>query len=159
VRGTGDVPVPRLGAHVKPSTLKEFEAMVRKDFAGPGPMYVQQTTSRLAATLTNPHPALAPNTSSSPIPPFDPRQASLPKSTPPPPMPINPASAYVSPPATLDTPGGCTRSRHCQSRCRHADDRRERQDRIAIVSQDRYLAGPVNSEPGCPGDFSQPSEW
>jgi hypothetical protein len=44
--------------NVKPSTLKEFEAMVRKDFAGPGPYptYVLQTISKLAATSTNPYP-------------------------------------------------------------------------------------------------------
>ena len=37
----------------EPSTLKEFEDMVRKDFAGPGPYptYVLQTISKLAATL------------------------------------------------------------------------------------------------------------
>jgi hypothetical protein len=94
--------------NVEPSTLKEFEAMVRKDFAGPGPYptYVLQTISKLAATSTNPYPALAPNTSTSPIPSFGPRQASPPKYTPPPPpIPIHTASAYVSPPATPDTPG------------------------------------------------------
>jgi len=95
--------------NVEPSTLKEFEDMVRKDFAGPGPYptYVLQTISKLAATSTNPFPAIAPNTSTSPIPSFGPRQASPPKSTPspsPPSMPRNPASAYISPPTTPDTP-------------------------------------------------------
>jgi hypothetical protein len=93
--------------NVEPSTLKEFEAMVRKDFAGPGPYptYVLQTISKLAATSTNPFPAIAPNSSTSPIPSFGPRQASPPKSTPPPPsIPTNPAKAYLSPPTTPDTP-------------------------------------------------------
>ena len=96
--------------NVEPSTLKEFEDMVRKDFAGPGPYptYVLQTISKLAATSTNPFPAIAPNTSTSPIPSFGPRQASPPKSTPPPPsIPTNPASAYISPPTTPDTPEPC----------------------------------------------------
>jgi hypothetical protein len=86
--------------NVEPSTLKEFEAMVRKDFAGPGPYptYVLQTISKLAASSTNPFPAIAPNSSTSPIPSFGPRQASPPKSTPPPPsIPINPAKAYLTP--------------------------------------------------------------
>jgi hypothetical protein len=47
--------------NVEPSTLKEFEAMVHKDFAGPGPYptYVLQTISKLAAKSTNPFPAIA----------------------------------------------------------------------------------------------------
>ena len=53
--------------NIEPGTLKEFEDMVRKDFAGPGPYptYVLQT---IAATSTNPFPAVAPNNSTSPIP-------------------------------------------------------------------------------------------
>jgi Cyclin, N-terminal domain len=93
--------------NVEPSTLKEFEDMVRKDFAGPGPYptYVLQTISKLAATSANPFPAIAPNTSTSPIPSFGPRQASPPKSTPPPPsIPTHPAKAYLTPPTTPDTP-------------------------------------------------------
>jgi Cyclin, N-terminal domain len=47
--------------NIEPLTLKEFEAMVRKDFAGPGPYptYVLQTISKLAASSTNPFPAIA----------------------------------------------------------------------------------------------------
>ena len=93
-----------------PSTLKEFKDMVRKDFAGPGPSptYVLQTISKLATTSTNPFPATAPNTSTSPIPSFGPHQASLPKSTPPPPsIPINLAGTYISPLTTPDTPKLC----------------------------------------------------
>jgi len=93
--------------NVEPSTLKEFEEMVRKDFAGPGPYptYVLQTISKLAATSTNPFPAVAPNTSTSPIPSFGPRQASPPRVTPPP--PTNLAHAYLTPPTTPDTPEPC----------------------------------------------------
>jgi len=93
--------------NVEPSTLKEFEAMVRKDFAGPGPYptYVLQTISKLAATSTNPFPAIAPNTSTSPIPSFGPQQVSPPKPTPPPPsIPMDPTRAYLTPPTTPDTP-------------------------------------------------------
>jgi hypothetical protein len=94
--------------NVEPSTLKEFEEMVRKDFAGPGPYptYVLQTISKLAATSTNPFPAVAPNNSTSPIPSFGPRHASPPKPTPSPPQihHQNPQSAYISPPSTPDTP-------------------------------------------------------
>jgi hypothetical protein len=96
--------------NVEPSTLKEFEDMVRKDFAGPGPYptYILQTISKLAATSANPFPAIAPNTSTSPIPSFGPRQASPPKPTPPPPsIPKHPASAYLTPPTTPDTPEPC----------------------------------------------------
>jgi hypothetical protein len=88
--------------NIEPSTLKEFEAMVHKDFAGPGPYptYVLQTISKLAATSTNPFPAIAPNTNTT----FGPRQASPPKSTPllrqyPP----NPQT-HTSHPTTPDTP-------------------------------------------------------
>ena len=94
----------------EPSTLKEFKDMVRKDFAGPGPypMYVLQTISKLASTLTNTFPAIAPNTSTSPIPSFGPHQASLPKSTPlPPSIPTNLASTYISPLTTPDMPKLC----------------------------------------------------
>jgi hypothetical protein len=40
------------------TTLKDFEAMVGKDFAGPGPYptYVLTTISKLAATSMNPFP-------------------------------------------------------------------------------------------------------
>jgi hypothetical protein len=52
----GDVPIFGLGVNVEPSTLKEFEDMVRKDFVGPGPYptYALQTISKLAATYPNP---------------------------------------------------------------------------------------------------------
>jgi hypothetical protein len=96
--------------NVEPSTLKEFEAMVRKDFAGPGPYptYVLTTISKLAATSTNPFPAIAPNTSTSPIPSFGPRSASPPKSTPPPPqIQTNIVNTYVTTPTTPDTPEPC----------------------------------------------------
>ena len=77
-----------LNVNVEPGTLKEFEDMVRKDFAGPGPYptYVLQTISKLAATSSNPFPAIALNNSTSPIPSFGPRHASPPKPTPPPPQ-------------------------------------------------------------------------
>jgi hypothetical protein len=55
--------------NIEPSTPKEFEAMVRKDFAGPGPYptYVLQTISKLAATFTDPFPVIASNSGTSPI--------------------------------------------------------------------------------------------
>jgi hypothetical protein len=90
--------------NVEPSTLKEFEAMVRKDFAGPGPYstYLLQTISKLA----NPYPVIVPNTSTSPIPVFSLKQVSSPKPIPmPPPIPANPAAAYISSPTIPDTPG------------------------------------------------------
>ena len=99
--------------NVEPGTLKEFEDMVRKDFAGPGPYptYVLQTISKLAATSTNPFPAIALNNSTSPIPSFGPRHASPPKPTPSPPQihhhHSNASSAYMSPPSTPDTPSPC----------------------------------------------------
>ena len=42
--------------NVEPCTLKEFEDMVRKDIASPGPYptYVLQTISKIAATSTTP---------------------------------------------------------------------------------------------------------
>ena len=72
--------------NVEPSTLKEFEAMICMDFAGPGSCstYALTTISKLAATSTIPFPAISPNTSTSPIPSFGPQSASPPKSTPPP---------------------------------------------------------------------------
>ena len=55
--------------NVEPGTLKGFEDMVHKDFAGPGPYptYVLQTISKLAATATDPFLAVAPNNSTSPL--------------------------------------------------------------------------------------------
>ena len=46
--------------NIKPSMLKEFEAMICKNFAGPGlyPTYVLTTISELTATSTNPLPQL-----------------------------------------------------------------------------------------------------
>ena len=43
------------------TTLKDFEAMVRKDLAGPGPYptYILTTILKLAATSANPFPAIA----------------------------------------------------------------------------------------------------
>ena len=87
---------------------------------------------------TNPFPAIAPNTSMSPIPLFGPHQASPPKSTPSlPSIPTNPASAYISPP-----------TRHARAvlfRCHianliclspdtHGHDRRQRQDHVVQYS-------------------------
>jgi hypothetical protein len=99
--------------NVEPSTLKEFEAMVRKDFAGPGPYptYVLQTISKLAATSTDPFPAIASNSGTSPIPSFSPRQASPPKSTPPPSIPTNPEKHTSHPPPRLIRPNLRTQSR------------------------------------------------
>jgi hypothetical protein len=53
--------------NVEPSTLLEFENMVREDFAGTGPypMYVLQTISKLANAATV--STIVPNTSTSPI--------------------------------------------------------------------------------------------
>ena len=57
---------------------------------------------------TNPFPTITPNTSTSPIPSFGPRQVSLLKSTPLPlSIPTNPASTYISPPTTLNMPVPC----------------------------------------------------
>ena len=55
------------GLNVEPGILKEFEDMVRKDFAGPGPYptYVLQTISKLSAPSTRPLPVVAPNNSTS----------------------------------------------------------------------------------------------
>ena len=96
--------------NIKVGTLLEFEDMVHKDFTGPRPYptYVLQTISKLAMTSTNPFPAI-PNYSTSPIPSFSHRHASLPKPTPLPPQihHQNPQSAYISPPLTLDMPSPC----------------------------------------------------
>jgi len=89
--------------NVEPSTLKEFEEMVRKDFAGPGPYptYVLQTISKLASVSTT--STIVPNTSTSPIPSFAPRQSSPPR-----PIPLsNHIHAYITPPTTPDTPSPC----------------------------------------------------
>jgi hypothetical protein len=125
--------------NIKPSTLTEFEDMVRKDFAEPGPYptYVLQTIPKLAATSTNPFPTIAPNISTSPIPSFGPHQASPPKSTPPPPLiPTNPAKAYLTPPHhtryTRTVILGVNVTRFiglATDAC--GDDRRQRQDRLA----------------------------
>ena len=55
--------------NVEPGTLKGFEDMVHKDFAGPGPYptYVLQTILKLAVTATDPVLAVAPNNSTSPL--------------------------------------------------------------------------------------------
>jgi hypothetical protein len=121
--------------NIELSTLKEFEDMVHKDLAGPGPYptYVLQTISKLAATSTNPFPAAAPNTSTSPIPLFGPPQASPPKLTPPPSsIPTHLAGAYLTPEpcylestspassASLQTPSGVI------------------DDTVNIVSRDTY---------------------
>lgn len=49
--------------NVELMALKEFGVMVRKDFAGPGPCptYILQLILKLAATSTNPYPAVVPN--------------------------------------------------------------------------------------------------
>src|SRR6202041_1714626 len=121
--------------NVEPSTLKEFEDMVRKDFAGPGPYptYVLQTISKLAATSTNPFPAIAPNSSTSPIPSFGlikrlhQNQRPLPHQ-----YPQTPQKHTSHPPPRPIHPNLRTQSRrHCQ-------------DRLA-----RVLPRHVNSGAGC----------
>jgi len=93
--------------NVEPSTLLEFENMVRKDFAGTGPYptYVLQTISKLANAATV--STIVPNTSTSPIPSFAPRQSSPPKPIPLSSIPHNPSQAYITPPTTPDTPSPC----------------------------------------------------
>ncbi|EGO00719.1 hypothetical protein SERLA73DRAFT_178625 [Serpula lacrymans var. lacrymans S7.3] len=89
--------------NVDPVTLKEFEEMVRKDFAGPGPYptYILPPSSKTSPPSTsNPFPPA--NTSTSPIPSFGHRYPSPPK--PPYPPPSTNTSSTYSPPATPDTP-------------------------------------------------------
>ena len=95
----------------EPRFLKEFEDMVRKTFAGPGPYpaYVIPTISKPASSTTNHFPIATLNKTFSPIPSFDPRLSSPPKPTLPPSQVHhqNPQSMYTSPPPTPDTPSPC----------------------------------------------------
>ncbi|KAH7904011.1 hypothetical protein BJ138DRAFT_1019739, partial [Hygrophoropsis aurantiaca] len=113
--------------NVEPATLKEFEDMVRKDFAGPEPYptyilksttkttpppttipFPPATTSLSAATRfpTTPPPTTIPfppaTTSDTPAPSYGQRYPSPPKPSYPPPLVSQ--SAYMTPPTTPDTP-------------------------------------------------------
>ena len=64
-----DVPIWRLGLDVEPGTLKEFEDMLCKDFAGPGPFSATPFRPFQSSfqCSPDPFPAVAPNYSTSPI--------------------------------------------------------------------------------------------
>ncbi|KAH7927453.1 hypothetical protein BV22DRAFT_1007019 [Leucogyrophana mollusca] len=89
--------------NVEPVTLKDFEEMVRKDFAGPGPYptYILPSTSKTTPPSTTiPFPPSS--TNPTPAPSYGQRYPSPPKPAYPPP-PVT-QSAYMTPPTTPDTP-------------------------------------------------------
>ncbi|KAH7883209.1 hypothetical protein F5I97DRAFT_1939054 [Phlebopus sp. FC_14] len=90
--------------NVDPVTLRDFEEMVRKDFAGPGPYptYILPSTKKTTPPpTTNPFAPML--NGPSPSPSCGQRYPSPPKPVYPPPPPPNP-SAYLTPPTTPDTP-------------------------------------------------------
>ncbi|KAH7907537.1 hypothetical protein BJ138DRAFT_1213132 [Hygrophoropsis aurantiaca] len=89
--------------NVEPATLKEFEDMVRKDFASPGPYptcILPSTTKTTPPPTTIPFPPAI--TSDTPAPSYGQRYPFPPKPSYPPP-PVS-QSAYMTLPTTPDTP-------------------------------------------------------
>ena len=89
--------------NVEPGTLKGFEHMVWKNFAGPGPYptHLLPTIAKLTTFTTSPFPVVDKDTTSLTLP-FDPR----------PTLPVKdhhqfPQSTYVSPSITPNTPLLC----------------------------------------------------
>ena len=95
----------------EPVSFKEFEDMVRKDFAGPGPYptYALPTIFKSASSTANSLPIVALNHFTSPISSFGPGHTSPPKPTPSPPQIHSPnlQPAYISPSFKPDTPSLC----------------------------------------------------
>lgn len=138
--------------NVEPDTLKEFEDMVRKDFAGPGPypIYDLPTISKPTTSTTNPFTVVPPNGITSPIPAFGPTDTSPPK---PIPWPLqihhqNPQSAYISPP---DTPSPC--SSDSTSPASSASPPTP----TGMVDDSTAISEPNNNSPGL--SITKPQEW
>ncbi|KAF9243147.1 hypothetical protein BU15DRAFT_86565 [Melanogaster broomeanus] len=93
--------------NVDPVTLREFEVMIRRDFAGPGPYptYILPSTTKATPPPTANPFASSSTTGPSPSPSSGQRYPSPPK--PAYPLPTNPSSAYMTPPTTPDTPSPC----------------------------------------------------